>query len=68
MWYSAVGCIVTLTLSLLAAPLAADAQPPAKVARIVCLSVTIGPESAQAEAFRQGLRELSLQMLGLPQA
>ena len=58
MWYSAVGCIVTLTLSLLAAPLAADAQPPAKVARIVCLSVTIGPESAQAEAFRQGLREL----------
>src|SRR5712691_315796 len=58
MWYSAVGCVVTLTLSLLAAPLAADAQPPAKVARIVCLSVTIGPGSAQAEAFRQGLREL----------
>jgi putative ABC transport system substrate-binding protein len=49
---------VTLTLSLFAAPLAAEAQPPAKVARIVCLSVTLGPESAQAEAFRQGLREL----------
>src|SRR5215831_10796183 len=58
MWYSAVGCIVTLTLSLLAAPLAADAQPSAKVARIVCLSMTLGPGSAQAEVFRQGLREL----------
>jgi putative ABC transport system substrate-binding protein len=58
LWCSAVGCIVTLTLSLLAAPLAADAQPSAKVARIVCLSVTIGPGSAIAEAFRQGLREL----------
>src|SRR5262245_29596489 len=58
MWCSAVGCLVTLTLSLLAVPLAADAQPSAKVARIVCLSVTIGPGSALAEAFRQGLREL----------
>src|SRR5215471_5538073 len=57
MWCSAVG-IVTLTLSLLAAPLAADAQPAAKVARIVCLSVTLGPASPQAEVFRQGLREL----------
>src|SRR5262252_11241836 len=53
MWCSAVG-IVTLTLSLLAA----DAQPAAKVARIVCLSVTLGPASPQAEVFRQGLREL----------
>jgi putative ABC transport system substrate-binding protein len=49
---------VTLTLSLLAAPLAADVQPSAKVARIGCLSMTIGPGSAQAEVFRQGLREL----------
>ena len=57
MWCSAVG-IVTLILSLLAAPLAADAQPSAKVARIVCLSVTIGSGSALAEAFRQSLREL----------
>jgi hypothetical protein len=39
MWYSAVGCIVTLTLSFLAAPLAADAQPSAKVARIGYLSL-----------------------------
>src|SRR5262249_49927840 len=58
MWYCAVGCIVTFTLSLLAAPLGADAQPSAKVARIVCLSMTLGPGSAQAEVFRQGLREL----------
>src|SRR6266446_6229993 len=58
MWCSAVGCIVTFTLSFLAAPLEADAQPSAKVARIVCLSVTIGPGSAMAEAFRQALREL----------
>src|SRR5206468_3806451 len=34
MWYRALGCLVTLTLSLLAAPLAAAAQPSAKVARI----------------------------------
>jgi putative tryptophan/tyrosine transport system substrate-binding protein len=58
MWCSTVGYIMMLTLSLLVAPLAAEAQPPAKVARIVCLSVALGPESAQAEAFRQGLREL----------
>jgi len=58
MWYSAVGCIVTLTLSLLAAPLAADAQPSAKVARIGYLSVAGGAGSPSAEAFRQGLREL----------
>src|SRR6266581_3733594 len=34
MWYSAVGCLVTLTLSLLTTPLAAEAQPAAKVWRI----------------------------------
>ena len=33
MWYSAIGVIVTLTLSL-AVPLAAAAQPPGKVYRI----------------------------------
>jgi hypothetical protein len=42
MWYSAVGCLVTLTLSFLAAPLAADAQSSAKVARIGYLSVAGG--------------------------
>jgi len=58
MWYSAAGCIVTLTLGLLAAPLTADAQPSAKVARIGYFSVAGTPGSLFAEAFRQGLREL----------
>jgi putative ABC transport system substrate-binding protein len=58
MWYSAVGCLVTLTLGLLAAPLAVNAQPAVKVARIGCLSVAGSPGSTLAEAFRQGLREL----------
>ena len=56
MWYSAVGCIVTLTLSFLAAPLAADAQPSAKVARIGYLS--LAGSVPLAEAFRQGLQDL----------
>jgi hypothetical protein len=34
MWYSTVGCIVTLTLSLLVPPLVAEAQPTGKVYRI----------------------------------
>ena len=60
MWYSAIGCIVTLTLSLLAAPLAADAQPSAKVARIGYLSVAGGAPGGVPleEAFRQGLQDL----------
>ena len=39
MWYSAVGCLVTLTLSLLTAPLAA-APPATKVWRIGYLTPT----------------------------
>jgi hypothetical protein len=31
MWHSAIGCLVTLTLGLLTAPLAADAQPAGSV-------------------------------------
>ena len=62
MWYSAVGFVVTLTLSLLVAPLAAKAQPATKVYRIGNLS----PGSPlhcpfhlwEWEVFRQGLREL----------
>jgi hypothetical protein len=38
MWGSAIGCIVTLTLSLLAVPLAARAQQPTKVPRVGYLS------------------------------
>ena len=46
-----------LTGSLLAAPLAADAQPPAKVARIGVLTLWVESATPLAEAFRQGLRE-----------
>jgi putative ABC transport system substrate-binding protein len=60
MWYSAVGCIVTLALSFLAAPLEADAQPSANVPTIGYLSMAGGaPGGAPlAESFRQGLQEL----------
>jgi hypothetical protein len=58
MWYSAVGSIVTLTLSLLAAPLAAGAQPAGKVWRIGVLTGGADPESPRGASFRQGLREL----------
>ena len=60
MTYSAVGCIVvTLTLSLLATSLAANAQPSAHVPRIGLLSIfapTVG--QSKAENFREGLREV----------
>src|SRR5437867_11404396 len=59
MWYSAVGCLVTLTLSLLAAPLTARAQPRGKIPLIGVLE----PGSQQRRtpcfpAFQQGLRDL----------
>src|SRR5215471_3007306 len=38
MWWSVMGCIITLSLSLCAAPLAAHAQPPTHVHRIGWLS------------------------------
>ena len=52
MWYSAVGCIMMLTLSLLAAA----AQPPGKVYRIGYLA-TIPPPAHLWEALLDGLRE-----------
>ena len=59
MWYSAVGCIVTLTLSLLAAPRAAHAQRPAHVPRIGYLEGRSADNTPYLlDAFRQGLREL----------
>jgi putative tryptophan/tyrosine transport system substrate-binding protein len=55
-WYSTVGSIVTLLLSLLAVPLAAVAQPPGKVYRIGYLAPA--PPSARVwEALLDGLRE-----------
>jgi ABC-type uncharacterized transport system substrate-binding protein len=56
MWCSAIGCIVTLILSLLAAPLAAAAQPPGKVYRIGYLAPD-PPPARVWEALLDGLRE-----------
>jgi putative tryptophan/tyrosine transport system substrate-binding protein len=55
-----VALILVLVASLLCAPLAVKAQPPAKVPRIGYLIVSplADPPSAEREAFRQGLREL----------
>jgi len=55
MWYRAVGRIVTLALSLLAAPVEADAQPSAKIATIGYLQVG---SASFAVSFRQGLQDL----------
>jgi putative ABC transport system substrate-binding protein len=56
MWYSAVGSIVTLLLSLLAVPLATVAQPPGKVYRIGYLG-TDPPPTYVWDALLDGLRE-----------
>jgi putative ABC transport system substrate-binding protein len=59
MWYSAVGFVVTLTLSLLVAPLTAEAQQATNVHRIGWLLAGSPTEpNPILEAFRQGLREL----------
>src|SRR2546427_4380095 len=56
---TAVWLIVTLALGILAAPLAANAQPPGKIPRIGVLAAG-SPATfiSRYEAFRQGLREL----------
>jgi putative ABC transport system substrate-binding protein len=61
MWLRAVGCLVTLILSLLATPLTAEAQQLAQVPRIGVLSASSSAAEASSyslEAFRQGLRDL----------
>jgi len=60
MWCSAVGFIVMLTLSLLAAPLAAVAQQTTKVHRIGWLSAGFPPAQPRPTvgAFEQTLRDL----------
>ncbi len=50
-------CLVLLVLTVLAAPLAADAQPPGKVPRVGVLGERT-PADPFLAAFRQGLREL----------
>jgi putative ABC transport system substrate-binding protein len=56
MWYSTAGCIVMLTLGLLAVPLVAAAQPPGQVYRVGFLS-TDPPPAHLWEALLDGLRE-----------
>ena len=60
MWYSAVGCIVTLALSLLTTPHAADAQQRGQVPRIGFLGDGSAARRAAdtLEPFRESLREL----------
>ena len=63
MWCSAFRCIITLILSLLMAPLAAEAQPSPKVPRIGVLSGSTltahsGCNSRSRAAFLQGLHAL----------
>ena len=55
---SRVALTVTLGLTLLAAPLAAEAQQAAKIARISYLTTSLGVSPHLPEAFRQGLRDL----------
>jgi ABC-type uncharacterized transport system substrate-binding protein len=60
MWCSTVGVMVTLTISILMAPLVTDAQPAGKVYRIGWLSPGFPrpDRDPPVDAFRQGLREL----------
>jgi putative ABC transport system substrate-binding protein len=59
MWYSAVGCLVTLALSILIAPLLVVAQPAGKVPTIGVLHPSSATGVARPfEVFTQVLREL----------
>jgi putative ABC transport system substrate-binding protein len=55
---SRVALTVTLGLTLLAMPLAAEAQQAAKIARIGYLATSLAASPHMQEAFRQGLRDL----------
>src|SRR5712692_4345961 len=60
MWYSTVGLIVTLTLSMLVVPLVADAEQTGQAARIGVLSPYTPPAEAASlllDVLRQALRE-----------
>jgi putative tryptophan/tyrosine transport system substrate-binding protein len=59
MWCSAVRCIMILTLSLFAVPLATTAQPRGKIPRVAVLDPTFQARpSPGLLAFQQGLRDL----------
>ncbi len=53
-----IGLIVTLVLGILLAPLATEAQQPAKVARVGVLLFSTPQADPQLGSFRQGLRDL----------
>jgi hypothetical protein len=54
-----IGFLVTLTLAILVAPLAAEAQPPKHVPRIgLLITNSRAAESTSIEAFRRGLQAL----------
>jgi putative ABC transport system substrate-binding protein len=57
MWYSTLGCLVTLIFALFVAPLAAAAQPVEKIRRIGWLRPN-RPSSPVREAFLQGLHDM----------
>src|SRR5882724_9901890 len=57
-WDSAVGFIVTLTLSLLAAPLTGTAQPRSTVPQLGILTPAAEASTPLWEPLRQGLRDL----------
>src|SRR5262245_30915394 len=56
MWSRAVGCLVTLTLSLLVASLAAEAQPAGKIPHVGVLM--LGLPDRGLDPLRQGLQDL----------
>ncbi len=59
MWDNTIACTVTLTLSLLVAPLATNAQPRVKIPRVGVLEPTSQERPAPCIfAFLQGLRDL----------
>src|SRR5262247_497564 len=59
MWYSVIGCMVMLILSLLTAPRTSTAQPPGKVFRIGWLSLASSTSTRpELDGFWRGLREL----------
>jgi len=58
MWYSAIGCLITLALTILLTPLAAEGQAAATVPRIGFLFFADpAPAAHVLEPFRHGLRE-----------
>ena len=58
MWYGTAGCIVALTLSLLAVPLLTTAQPRGTLPRVGVLDPGSPPGTSCLAGFRQGLRDL----------